>query len=55
MLTYHALTQQQYVDLLLSTISSLEGHAATRYQNPGDHTTIGGGTTGSGMSIDLHM
>jgi len=45
MLNYVPLTQQQYVDLLLNFISSQEGHAATRYQNPRDHTTIGYGYT----------
>lgn len=45
MLNYDPLTQQQYVDLLVSFISSQEGHAATRYQNRDDHTTIGYGYT----------
>ncbi|TKB62490.1 MAG: lysozyme [Nitrospira sp.] len=45
MLNYHSLTQQQYVDLLVSTISSFEGPAATVYQKPDDHTTIGYGYT----------
>ncbi len=45
MLNYIPLIQQQYVDLLLSTISSLEGHGATVYKKPDDHTTIGYGYT----------
>lgn len=45
MLNYVPLIQQQYVDLLLSTISSLEGHGATVYKKPDDHTTIGYGYT----------
>lgn len=42
MLNYVLLTQQQYVDLLLNRISSEEGPAAIRYQNPGDHRKIKG-------------
>ena len=46
MLTYVSLSQQQYVDLLVSLISSSEGHRPVAAQPPNDpNVTIGYGYT----------